>query len=145
MTEPPNDIPNDSSFTEEMTERPWIRLTNTHDVEAWINNYDWDLRRYAERTKATAIGICFGLAHGGDIILQTTSEGDVLLDVTQDAQWVTPVITAATGVDASASQIVQLPSDVLTQLIFGLSGLIATCKPAINHPFNMKKKCGSNW
>ena len=134
----------DAPRAEELAERPWIHLSNTHDIEAWINNYDWDLRRYAERTKATGIGSCFGLSHGGDLILQTTSEGEVLLDVTPDAQWVAPVITAATGIDVSESQIVQLPNEVLTQLIFGLSGLIATCKPVINHPFNIKKN-KINW
>jgi putative hemolysin len=135
----------DSSGTGGTAERPWIHLKTTHDVEAWINNYDWDLRRHVTQINAAGVGIRFCLEQGGDIVMHTTSEGEVLLDVTPEAQWVAPVITAATGVEAPDAQIWVLPGDVLTQLVLGLSGLIASSRPVIDHPFNTKKKQRINW
>lgn len=146
-TEQPDNAFHDSnsSATKKIAERPWIHLKTTHDIEAWINNYDWDLRRHVAQTNVTGVGICFCLAQGGEIIMHTTTEGDVLLNVTAEAEWATPVITAATGIDTPASQSWELPGDVLTQLILGLSGLIASSRPVTNHPFNTKKKQRINW
>src|SRR3954471_7855996 len=92
---PPDNAPRDPDAPQEIAERPWIHLKNTHDVEAWINNYDWDLRRHVAQGStgsAAGVGICFRLAHGGEIILHTTPDGDVLLDVLPDTAWAHPVI-----------------------------------------------------
>ncbi len=145
ITEPPDTTPNDFDATAEIAERPWIHLTNTHDVEAWIDNYNWDLQRHVKPSAAAGAGICFHLAHGGDIFMHTTSEGEVILDVTPEAEWVAPVITAATGVENPGAQLWTLPGDVLTQLVFGLSGLIASSSVVINHQFNTKKKQRITW
>lgn len=149
MTEPPDRPPDstqhDTDVTQEIAERPWIHLKSTHDVEAWIDNYDWTLRRHITQTNTAGVGICFCLAHGGEILMHTTSEGDVLLDVTPEAAWVTPVITAATGVETPGAQIWVLPSAVLTQLILGLSGLIASSRVVSSHQFNTKKKQRITW
>jgi putative hemolysin len=147
ITEQPDSALHDfaPSAAEEITARPWIPLNTTHDVEAWINNYDWDLRRHAAHASAAGAGICFCLEQGGEIVMQTTPEGDVLLDVKPEAQWVVPAITAATGVETPDGQIWMLSGDVLIQLVLGLSGLIASSRPVINHQFNTKNKQRINW
>ncbi len=123
---------------EASSERPWIHLTTTYDVEAWIDQYNWDLQRFITRQNTTGYGVCFGLEQGGEIFMHST-EGVVMLDVTPEAQWVTPVIVAATGVAASSSHIWMLPDDKLTQLVLGLSSLIASSKMVISHSYKIKK------
>ena len=127
----------------ELPERPWIVLNTTYDAEAWMDNYNRDLRRAIEQANAgrnaSGYGICFRLAHGGEIYLHTDAEGNVLLDVTPQAQWVTPLIAAATGVEAPPSQIWALPGHTLTQLVLGLSSLIASTRIVLRHDFKMKK------
>lgn len=123
--------------------RPWIGLHTTYDVEAWIDNYNRDLQRAAGKSagmaNATGYGICFYLAHGGELYMHTTPDGDILLDVTSEAEWVAPVITAATQVEPPASRIWQLPSHKLTQLILGLSSLIASTRIVLDHDFKIRK------
>lgn len=145
ITDPPDDTSHDPDAPEEIAERPWIHLTNTHDVEAWIDNYNWNLQRYVKQGNAAGAGICFRLEHGGEIYLHTTSEGEIVLDVTPDAEWATPVITAATGAAAPGAQIWLLPGDVLTQLVLGLSGLIASSRAVTDHPFTPKKRQRITW
>ena len=120
-------------------ERPWIVLKTTYDVEAWIDNYNRELQRTIEKNNASGYGICFCLAHGGEIFLHTMQEGDILLDVTPEAEWVAPVITAATGVPSPGTQIWALPGHTLTQLVLGLSSLIASTKIVPQHDFKIKK------
>lgn len=136
---------NDNNVPEEIVERPWIDLKSTHDVEAWIDNYNWELQRRVTNANPVGVGICFRLEQGGDIFMHTTAEGTVLLDVTPDAEWVAPVITAATGVEAPGAQLWMLPADVLTQLVFGLNGLIASTRPVTGHPFNARTKKRITW
>ena len=121
-------------------ERPWIVLTTTYDVEAWIDQFNRNLQRLAPNANAAGYGICFRLSHGGEIFLHTTTEGVVLLDVTEEAAWVATVLTAATGVAAPPAQIWQLPADTLTQLLVGLSGLIATTRIVLQHDYRIKKR-----
>ena len=119
--------------------RPWIVLTTTYDVEAWIDNYNRDLQQAVKKDNTKGYGICFCLELGGEVYLHTTSEGDILLDVTEEAAWVAPVITAATGVAAPASSVWALPGDTLTQLVLGLSGLIATTRVVVSHAYKTPK------
>ncbi len=116
-------------------ERPWIDLKTTYDVEAWIDNYNRDLQRHVENKNATGYGICFCLAAGGEIFMHTTVDGDVLLDVTPDAAWVAPVITATTQVQVPSAQIWALPGHALTQLVLGLSSLIGSSRVVSQHDF----------
>ncbi|PUA17822.1 hypothetical protein [Glaciimonas sp. PCH181] len=134
----------DSDINAEMSvdvyaQRPWIVLNTTYDIEAWIDSYNRDLQYAAKKSTATGYGICFFLELGGEIYLHTTQEGDVMLDVTPDAEWVTPIITAATQISPPGSQIWALPGDTLTQLILGLSNLIAFTKIVLDHPFKVPK------
>lgn len=125
---------------DEPAERPWIPLQSTFDVEAWIDNYNYDLRRTIEAKNPVGQGICFLLEHGGEIYLHTDAEGTVLLDVTPEAEWAAPVITAATGVAAPAGQIWLLRGDLLTQLVFGLNPLIAATRIVAAHDYGMRKR-----
>lgn len=126
----------------ELNERPWIVLNTTYDVEAWIDNFNRELQRLTEGKNLAGSGICFCLAHGGEVFLHTTADGDVLLDVTPEAEWVAPVIAAATHADASELQIWTLPGHVLTQLVLGLSSLIGSTKIVLQHEFRIKKTVG---
>ncbi len=129
----------DSPLQTPPSERPWIMLGTSYDVEAWIDSYNRDLQRAMEKPNARGYGICFRLIHGGEIYLHTDPEGDVLLDVAPEAEWVAPVICAATGVASPPSRIWNLPGHTLTQLILGLSSLIAATRIVLDHEFGTKK------
>jgi hypothetical protein len=124
---------------EEAPERPWIVLKTTYDVEAWIDSYNRELQRSMEKSNTAGYGICFRLTEGGEIFMHTNTEGDVLLDVTPDAEWIAPLITAATRVEAPRSQIWALPGHTLTQLILGLSSLIESSRLVFSHDFKIRK------
>lgn len=121
-------------------ERPWIVLTTSYDVEAWIDQFNRDLRQVVSKPHLGRHGICFRLAHGGEIFMHTDPEGDVALDVTPEAEWVTPVIVAATGCAAPTSQIWAVPGTKLTQLLLGLSTLIESSRIVIDHDFRIRKR-----
>src|SRR3569832_1189980 len=123
-------------------ERPWIVLGTTHDVEAWIDNFNRELQLSFFLSFASGYGICFRLAEGGEIFMHTTAEGEVLLEVTQEAEWAAPVICAATGIAAPRSRIWRLPGDTLTQFLLGLSMLIASTRMELDHDFKLKKSEG---
>lgn len=120
-------------------EYPWIVLGTTYDVEMWIDNYNRELQRCVSDKNPVGYGICFNLLHGGEIYLHTTSEGEIVLDVTPEAEWVAPVITATTQVQAPSGQIWALPGEVLTQLILGLSTLVASTRLVTEHDFKIRK------
>jgi hypothetical protein len=134
------------SHSQEFDERPWIVLATTYDIEAWIDQFNRDLQRLFPTTNhysmpnSRGYGICFRLTHGGEIYMHTTPDGEVLLDVTEDASWITPVIAAATNIAEPASSIWQLPSDAMTQLIYGLNTLIAATRIVLEHDYKFKKR-----
>ncbi|MBV8624173.1 MAG: hypothetical protein JO174_11870 [Herbaspirillum sp.] len=123
--------------------RPWIVLQNVHEVETWIETYNRELQAVVWRNKLNAVnagqGICFTLELGGEIYLHTTPEGQILLDVSEEAAWAAPVISAAANVAAPAGSVWVLPPDTLTQLVLGLSGLIATSQFVLRHEFRLGK------
>ena len=124
-------------------ERTWNALNTTFDIEAWIDHLNRDLQRFVGTASSLGAGVCFVLGEGGEIFLHTTSEGNVLLDVTPEAQWVAPLISAATGVPAPVASLWILPDHVLTQLILGLSPLIATSRLVARHEFMIGKNRAS--
>ena len=69
---------------EEFFERPWVDLTTTHDVEAWIDSYNTDLQRCVNKKNSMGYGVCFSLGQGGQIFMHTTEDA-ILLDVTPQA------------------------------------------------------------
>lgn len=130
----------DDKSDDEPITRPWIVLKTTYDVEAWIDHQNRAIQQLINSNKSRGWGICFGLSEGGEIFLHTTSEGCVLLDVMPEAVWVAPLISAATQVEMPAGQVWTLPGDKLTQLVFGLSSLIATTRLVAEHNFSVKKR-----
>lgn len=120
-------------------DRPWKDLSTIADVEQWIADYDLELQQHVSKASAAGCGICFTLDAGGEIYLHTNGDGDVVLDVTADAEWASPVICAAARVPVPVSQIWILPGDKLTQLVLGLNSLIATARIVTGHSFRARR------
>jgi hypothetical protein len=129
--------PNDS--LPEPTDRAWTTLDGVADVELWVAEHDQELQRYVTRSHSTGHGICFTLGAGGEIYLHTTGEGDIVLDVTAEAAWAAPVISAATGTPAPSAQLWVLPGDMLTQLVLGLNSLISASRIVTGHHFRARR------
>ncbi|WP_038499213.1 hypothetical protein [Janthinobacterium agaricidamnosum] len=119
--------------------RPWQHLETPHDVEVWIEEHNLSLREHI-RPHETGFGVCFTLAEGGDIYMQTSSDGAVVLDVTADAEWITPLICAATQAEAPGTSLWILPDDKLIQLLIGLSSLVASTTLVVGHHFGAKRR-----
>lgn len=113
---------------------PWTALETPVDVELWIAEHNLALQELVAPNE-TGYGVCFTLAEGGEIYLQTTSDGAIILDVTADADWVSPLIIAVSQVEPPKGSQWVLPDDKLVQLIMGLSGLIASSILVAGHNF----------
>lgn len=116
--------------------RPWTALETPQDVELWIEEHNLAMQELI-RPQETGVGICFTLAVGGNIYMQTLDDA-VILDVEQDAEWVAPLIIAATGAEAPKGQIWILPNDKLIQLIIGLSSLVDSTTLVTGHNFGAR-------
>lgn len=117
---------------------PWSALETPQDVELWIDQHNASLQEHIG-PQETGYGVCFALAVGGTISMQTTGDA-IFLDVDSDAQWVAPLLTAATGAEAPAGQLWVLPEDRLVQLILGLSTLIASTTLIVGHRFGSRNR-----
>jgi hypothetical protein len=117
---------------------PWIALETPQDVELWIDEHNRSLQEHIG-PQETGYGVCFTLAEGGNITMQTSGDA-VMLDVDQDAQWVAPLIMAATGASAPAGQLWVLPEDKLIQLVVGLSSLVASTTLVSGHKFGSRNR-----
>jgi hypothetical protein len=113
--------------------RPWTPLETPQDVELWIDEHNHSMQELIG-PQETGYGVCFTLAVGGNIFMQTAADA-VILDVEPDAAWVAPLIMAATGAAAPAGQIWLLPDDKLVQLIVGLSSLVESTTLVTGHRF----------
>ena len=122
-----------------LQERPWAVLNSTDDVEAWIERHNRDLQLAVTKKFSSSHGICFRLQAGGEIYLQTNGDGDILLDVSAEAAWVSPLITAASGVEDPQTQFWALPGERLVALIYGLNGLIEGSQIVLDHRFGKPK------
>ena len=71
---------------------PWTALETPADVELWIAEHDLALQEHIGKNE-TGYGVCFTLAAGGDIFMQTSDDA-IVLDVTPDAEWAAPLIAA---------------------------------------------------
>lgn len=118
--------------------RPWIDLQTPQDVEAWIDEHNQSMVELIG-PQETGVGVCFTLTEGGNIYLQTTGDA-VVLDVDPDAQWIAPLIVAATQTPAPSAQLWILPDDKLTQLIVGLSSLVASTTLVSGHNFGARSR-----
>ncbi|MES2901824.1 MAG: hypothetical protein V4723_19010 [Pseudomonadota bacterium] len=112
---------------------PWNALETPQDVELWIDEHNRSMMEHIG-PQETGAGVCFTLAEGGNLYLQTSADA-VLLDLEPEAAWITPLIEAATGVEAPRGQLWVLPDDKLVQLILGLSSLVASTTLVAGHNF----------
>ncbi len=117
---------------------PWTFLETPQDVELWIAEHNQSLVENIG-PQETGYGVCFTLAVGGNIYMQTTGDA-IFLDVDTDAAWVAPLLTAATGAGQPAGQLWVLPEDRLVQLILGLSSLVATTTLIVGHKFGSRNR-----
>jgi len=137
IPDPHNDSPA-SEAAPRFRPRPWVHLETAQDVEAWIDEHNRSMQEHIG-PRETGYGVCFTLAEGGNIYLQTSADA-VILDVEPDARWVAPLIVAATQVAEPAAQLWVLPDDKLIQLIVGLSSLVASTTLVSGHAFGSRKR-----
>ena len=127
---------------EHPTQRPWHCLEGVDDAEVWIANSNLELNFYLEQDRNAGLpsgqGICFELELGGEIFIHTTSEGMILLDVTEPAEWAAPVLSACTGSKPVRGRIWVLPENTLAQLILGLNPLIKSFQIVMQHDYGMR-------
>ena len=116
--------------------RPWIHLETPQDVELWIAEHDQAMQDLI-KPQETGYGICFTLAEGGNIYMQT-AEDAIVLDVDDDAAWIAPLIVAATGAEMPRGSYWLLPDDKLIQLVIGLSSLVASTTMVVGHRFGSR-------
>lgn len=117
---------------------PWIALETPQDVELWIDEHNRSLQEHIG-PQETGFGVCFTLAVGGNIFMQTSGDA-VMLDVEPDAQWIAPLIVAATRCAEPAGQLWILPEDKLIELIVGLSSLVASTTLVSGHKFGSRNR-----
>jgi hypothetical protein len=117
---------------------PWIALQTPQEVEAWIDEHNQCLNELIG-PQETGVGVCFTLTEGGNVYLQTSGDA-VFLDVDPDAQWIAPLISAATQTEAPPSQLWILPDDKLIQLILGMSSLVASTTLVSGHNFGARSR-----
>jgi hypothetical protein len=121
---------------------PWMALENAADVELWIEEHNRSMQDNIGRHE-TGYGVCFTLAEGGEIYMQTSADGAVIVDLTPEAAWVAPLIMAAARVEAPQGALWVLPDDKLIQLMIGLSSLIASSMLVVGHPFGRRRHAGA--
>ena len=117
---------------------PWIALTSPQEVELWIDEHNRSLTEHIG-PQESGYGVCFTLAEGGNIFMQTTDDA-VILDVEPDAAWVAPLIEAVSRTEAPRGQIWVLPADQLVQLIIGLSSLVESTTLVVGHHFGSRAR-----
>ena len=129
----------------ELPARPWIALTSLQEAEAWIERLNHELQQIERTRQATFAshsnrghGVCLALTHGGEVSLHTNADGDILLDVGNDAEWVAPLIVAATGVPPPRGALWIIPGERLAALVMGLNSLIESERLVLRHNFRIR-------
>ena len=115
---------------------PWTHLETPQDVELWIDEHNRSLLEHIG-PQETGYGVCFTLAAGGNLYLQTSADA-VILDVEPEAAWIAPLIVAATDTPQPPSQLWVLPDDKLIQLVIGLSSLVESTTLVSGHRFGSR-------
>lgn len=118
---------------------PWSGLETVADVELWIEEHNRSMQDKIGRNES-GYGVCFTLAEGGDIYMQTTQDGYLVLDVTPDADWIAPLIMAVAQMNAPKTSVWVMPDDKLIQLMMGLSSLIASSMLVVGHHFGARHR-----
>ncbi|WP_256079441.1 hypothetical protein [Massilia sp. YIM B04103] len=112
---------------------PWTALETPADAELWIAEHNLALQEHIAPNE-TGYGVCFTLAEGGELFMQT-ADGALILDLTPEAEWVAPLITAVAQAAPPQGALWLLPDDKLVQLLIGLSSLIASTTLVVGHRF----------
>jgi hypothetical protein len=115
---------------------PWTGLVTPQDAELWIEEHNLCMQELIS-PRETGVGVCFQLAAGGKLYLQT-QEDAIVLDVDEDAEWMSPVIVAATGAEPPRGRVWVLPAHSLIQLILGLSTLVESTVLVTGHRFGSR-------
>lgn len=118
-----------------LKEHPWIAFAHPGELEAWMELNNQELQQKLGNSLPKGQGICLNLLHGGEIYFHTNGDGDILLDVTPEAAWVQPVITATTRQAPPKGQIWRLPGGVLIELLMGLNTLVASSRLVLQHRY----------
>jgi hypothetical protein len=118
---------------------PWTELNTPQDVEEWVEAHNLALQEHI-RPNESGYGICFSLREGGNIYMQTSPDGAIVLDVDGEADWVSPLIAAAAQAEPPVSSLWVLPDDKLIQLVIGLSSLVESTTLVVGHPFGLKQR-----
>ena len=122
-----------------LRDHQWVSLESTNDAEAWLDLHDRELQQLLGTQVSQGHGVCFSLLHGGEVYVHTNGDGDILLDVTPEAAWVQPVLTALTRMAAPRGQIWLIRGQILLQLILGLNSLIASSRLVLRHDYRVVK------
>ncbi|WMW80582.1 hypothetical protein RF679_18375 [Undibacterium cyanobacteriorum] len=128
-----------TSDADALPEYPWLPFETITELEGWMELNNQELQKLIGNKPTTGQGICLRLIHGGEIYVHTNSDGDVLLDVTPEAEWVAPVITACTQVQPPRGQIWLVPQFSLTGLLLGLNSLIAATRLVLKHHYRLSR------
>ncbi len=120
-------------------------MTSAQEAEAWIERLNHELQEIERARHAASAprydrghGVCLTLTHGGELCLHTNADGDILLDVSNDADWVAPLIVAATGAQPPRGALWIIPGERLTQLVLGLNSLIESERLVLRHNFRSR-------
>ena len=138
-----DDFPDPES---EQQARPWIVLQSTYDIEAWIEQANRRLQHLLADAPSRTMssmpgqGICFSLVHGGELYTHSSPDGELWIDLSEDAAWIKPLVAAVAGTDVPAGAIWRLPGETLTELIYGLNKLISASRIVLQHDFRIKKR-----
>ncbi|HEU4851774.1 MAG TPA: hypothetical protein VFT37_06440 [Telluria sp.] len=114
-----------------------MELLTPQDVEVWIEEHNACMQEMIG-PRETGAGIRFELAPGGSVTMQTQDDA-VVLDLDPEADWIAPLIVAATRVEPPKGRLWVLPADTLVQLILGLSTLVASTILVTGHPFGSRR------
>lgn len=124
-------------------QRPWTRLDGVDDAEVWIANTNLELNFFLENDRSAGVaegqGVCLHLELGGEIFVHTTGEGMTVLDVTDAAEWVEPVVQACGATRRGNGRLWVMPENSLIQLLMGLNELIASYSVVMQHRFGLAR------
>lgn len=115
-------------------------METPQDVELWIDEHNAAMQELI-RPQETGVGICFTLAEGGTVHMQTTADA-IVLDIDEEAAWIAPLVMAATGAEPPRGRVWVLPDDKLVQLILGLSMLVQSTILVTGHNFGTGARRG---
>jgi hypothetical protein len=138
------------SFKEAMSQgTPWLEVHSISELEAWIALQNQELQEFLSDAKPNSSsqtygqsygqsqgqGICLLFELGGTLHIHTNTHGELLLDQSEDALWLTPVISAACQTPAPKGRIWRVSEDYLVKLLMGLNPLISSTQLVLQHKF----------